>query len=306
MISGSIAALITPFKENGDIDFDCYGRIIDFHIQNGTNGIVVLGTTGEAPTLNDAETEALIGFAVRRASGKIPVIAGCGSNDTLRAKKRCITADRLGADAILLLTPYYNKANSEGMIRHFETCADSVNTPIIIYNVPSRTGCTVSISELERLKKHERIAGIKEASGNMGFFTHVCDLADGNFYIYCGCDEMNIPALSVGAKGIISVLANILPRECADMVKYMFSGKISKAAELQLRYGALIRALFSEPNPIPVKTAMNILDFPDVGNVGSFRLPLCEMSETEKRKLEREIEKIIGDFEKYGVKSRKN
>ncbi|MGN1095004.1 MAG: 4-hydroxy-tetrahydrodipicolinate synthase [Eubacteriales bacterium] len=302
MINGSIAALITPFKENGDIDFECYGRIIDFHIQNGTDGIVVLGTTGEAPTVNDAETEALISFAVKHANGKIPVIAGCGSNDTLRAKKRCLIAEKLGADTILLLTPYYNKANSEGMIRHFTLCADSIHTPIIIYNVPPRTGCSIGIKELEILKKHENIAGIKEASGNMGFFTRVCTLSDENFGVYCGCDEINVPALSVGACGIISVLANILPRECSEMVRNMTSGKRDKAKELQLRYTALIRALFSEPNPIPIKTAMNMLRFTSIGDVGTFRLPLCKMAEDTRLILKNELENIIADFEKYGVK----
>lgn len=301
MIAGSIAALVTPFKENGDIDFDCYGRIIDFHIQNGSGGIVVLGTTGEAPTLNDAETEAIIGFAVRRAGGRIPVIAGCGSNDTLRARKRCVSADGLGADAILLLTPYYNKTNSDGMIKHFETCADSVSTPIIIYNVPSRTGCSVSIDEIKRLKKHENICGIKEASGNIGFFTDVCECADAGFTVYCGSDEMNMPALCVGARGIISVLANILPRECAELVKCAVSGKMQKASDIQHRYQPLIHALFAEPNPIPIKTAMNIIDFPEVGRVGDFRLPLYKMSEKARSVLLNELKKVAVDFENYGV-----
>ncbi len=299
MIKGSIAAIVTPFLENGEIDFDCFGRIIEFHIKNGSDGIVVLGTTGEAPTVNDEETASLISFAVRTAKGRIPVIAGCGSNDTARAKKRCAAAERMGADAILLLTPYYNKSNSEGMIKHFISCADSVETPIIIYNVPSRTGCSVSIEQLSALKEHRNIAGIKEASGNMSFFAKVCALADEDFSVYCGCDDINVPALAMGAEGIISVLANILPRECHKLAEYMQKGDVFAARAMQLRYSGLISALFLEVNPIPIKTAMNILNFSDIGCVGSFRLPMCEMSEKSRSVLEKELELLACDFEQY-------
>lgn len=299
MIKGSIAAIVTPFLENGEIDFHCYGKIIEFHINNNTDGVVVLGTTGEAPTVNDAESAGLVNYAVAIADGRIPIIAGCGSNDTVRAKKKCIAAREAGADAILLLTPYYNKTNSEGMIKHFTECADSVDIPIIIYNVPSRTGCSVTLEQLAALKKHPNIVGIKEASGNMGFFTRVCALADENFAVYCGCDEFNVPALAAGASGIISVLANILPRECREMVSLMEKGEVARARTLQHRYGALISALFLEVNPIPVKTAMNMLNFDGVGSIGSFRLPLYEMSVGAKEILAREIEKVKEDFAKY-------
>ena len=299
MIKGSIAAIVTPFLENGEIDFHCYGKIIEFHINNKTDGVVVLGTTGEAPTVNDSESEGLVNYAVGIADGRIPIIAGCGSNDTSRAKKRCIAAQNAGADAILLLTPYYNKTNYDGMIKHFTECADSVHIPIIIYNVPSRTGCSVTLEQIEILKKHPNIVGIKEASGNIGFFTRVCALADESFSVYCGCDEFNVPALAAGAVGIISVLANILPMECHEMVCLMERGELARARQMQHRYGALISALFLEVNPIPVKTAMNMLNFDGVGNIGSFRLPLYEMSAGAKEILAREIGKVKEDFAKY-------
>ncbi len=299
MIKGSISAIVTPFLENGEIDFDRYGKMIEFHIKHGTNGLVVLGTTGEAPTINDDESAALISYAVRTSRGRIPIIAGCGSNDTARAKKRCVAAERMGADAILLLTPYYNKANYKGMTEHFIMCADSVDIPIIIYNVPSRTGCSLTIRQISELKDHRNISGIKEASGNMSFLTKVCALADDDFAVYCGCDDINVPALSVGAVGIISVLANILPRECRKMTECMENGDVAVARAMQHRYSGLISALFSEVNPIPIKTAMNILSFGDIGSVGSFRLPLCEMGKEARENLEKELALLASDFEKY-------
>lgn len=299
MLEGSIAALVTPFDKKGHIDTGCYQRLIDFHKNNGTSGIVVLGTTGEAPTISEEEGAKLIECAVKHACGDIPIIAGCGSNDTARAVRKCIAAEKLGADAILLLTPYYNKTNTEGMRAHFLACADSVSIPIIIYNVPSRTGCSVTLADIEELKKHPNIAGIKEASGNMGFFSRICALADDSFGVYCGCDEMNVPALAMGTCGIISVLANILPRECAEMCALMEACEVEEARMIQKRYASLISALFIEPNPIPVKTAMNELCFRGVGNVGGFRLPLCEMGEKSRAVLLGELDKVKEDFDKY-------
>jgi 4-hydroxy-tetrahydrodipicolinate synthase len=299
LIKGSVAALVTPFRENGEIDFECYARLIDFHIKHGTSGLVVLGTTGEAPAVDEDERNELISFALSHSAGRIPIAVGCSGGDTVHAVKRCEDAQRLGADAILLLTPYYNKANSRGMREHFLLCAESVDTPIIMYNVPSRTGCSLSLSDIAELKKHPNIVGIKEASGNMSFFTRVCALTDDSFAVYCGCDELNVPALSVGAAGLISVLANILPRKCADMCEYMEKGNVAAARGLQHRYSALISALFSEPNPIPVKTAMNYLEFSEVGRIGTFRLPLCEMCEGTGRELAAELERLRGDFDEY-------
>jgi len=292
MLKGSMVALVTPFCENGEIDFECFGRLIDFHAANATAGIVVLGTTGEAPAIKETERDAIISFAVRCSGGRMPVIVGCSGGDTAHAAERCVRAAELGADAILLLTPYYNKANPHGMRAHFLACADAVELPLIMYNVPGRTGCTLSLEDIAELKKHKNITGIKEASGNMGFFARVCALAGEDFAVYCGCDEFNVPALAAGAKGIISVLANLFPRECAAMCAHVEKGEIEAARALQHRYSALIAALFAEPNPIPVKTAMNALCMPGVGKVGGFRLPLSEMSNAPKIALLHELAKL--------------
>lgn len=292
MLKGSMAALVTPFCENGEIDFPCLGRIIDFQINNGTSGIVVLGTTGEAPAIKETERDEIISFVVKHASGRAPIIVGCSGGDTEHALERSLRAEELGADALLLLTPYYNKANPRGMRAHFLACADAVRVPLIMYNVPGRTGCSLSLDDIAELRTHENIAGIKEASGNIGFFTRVCALAEEDFAVYCGCDEFNVPALAAGAAGLISVLANLFPRECAAMCAHMEKGEIAAARALQKRYSALIAALFAEPNPIPVKTAMNALSIEGVGKVGGFRLPLCEMSEAPKMALLRELAKL--------------
>lgn len=292
MFKGSMVALVTPFCENGEIDFECFGRLIDFHEKNGTSAIVVLGTTGEAPAIREEERGELISFAVRRAAGCLPVIVGCSGGDTAHARERCIAAEKLGADALLLLTPYYNKANASGMREHFRVCADSVDIPLIMYNVPGRTGCSLSLGDIAELKKHPRIAGIKEASGNMAFLCRVCALADEGFAVYCGSDEINLPALASGASGIISVLANLFPRECAALCAHAEKGELGAARAIQHRYSALIACLFAEPNPIPVKTAMNALLPGGVGRVGGFRLPLCEMGERAKAELLRELARL--------------
>lgn len=292
MLKGSMVALVTPFRDDGEIDFPCFGRLIDFHAESGTSAIVVLGTTGEAPSIKEDERDEMISFAVRRSAGRLPVIVGVSGGDTVHAKVRCVHASRLGADALLLLTPYYNKANEQGMRSHFTACADASDVPIIMYNVPGRTGCSLSLADIAELKKHPNIIGIKEASGNIGFFTRVCALADDDFAVYCGCDEMNVPALAAGAKGLISVLANIYPHECAAMCAHMEKGELAAARAIQNRYSALIAALFAEPNPIPVKTAMNALSLKGVGKVGGFRLPLCEMGEGAKMVLLRELARL--------------
>lgn len=292
MLKGSIVALVTPFSENGEVDFECLGRLIDFHAANGTSGVVVLGTTGEAPAIKERERDEIISFAAARSAGRLPVIVGVSGGDTEHARERCVRAEELSADGILLLTPYYNKANTRGMREHFAVCAEAVSLPVIMYNVPGRTGCSLTLEDIAELKRRENIVGIKEASGNIGFFCRVCALADEGFAVYCGCDEFNVPALAAGAKGIISVLANVFPRECAAMCRHMEKGEVEEARALQHRYSALIAALFAEPNPIPVKTAMNALSIEGVGRVGGFRLPLCEMGEGAKMALLRELARL--------------
>lgn len=287
MYSGSFVALVTPFDKDGKINYLKIAELIDFHKNNGTDGIVLLGTTGEAPTITEAEAEKLILFAIDKA-GEMPLIIGCASNDTRTAVEKARKYETLGATALLVLTPYYNKANDIGMIRHFMSIADAVDIPIIIYNVPSRTGCSVSISALEVLREHENIIGIKEASGDMSYFMHVSRLIRDDFSVFCGNDDIAVPMVAAGACGVISVLANIYPAEVSRMISLARSGDFAAASEIQRKYLPLIGALFSEPNPIPVKAAMNRLGF----DVGPCRLPLCEMSEAKFTALETELEKL--------------
>lgn len=287
MYSGSFVALVTPFDKDGKINYLKIAELIDFHKNNGTDGIVLLGTTGEAPTITEAEAEKMILFAIGKA-GEMPLIIGCGSNDTRAATEKARKYEALGAKALLVLTPYYNKANDIGMIRHFMSIADAVDIPIIIYNVPSRTGCSVSVSALEVLREHENIIGIKEASGDMSYFMRVSRLIREDFSVFCGNDDIAVPMVAAGACGVISVLTNICPAEVSRMISLARSGDFAAASEIQRKYLPLIGALFSEPNPIPVKAAMNKLGF----DVGPCRLPLCEMSEAKFAALETELEKL--------------
>ncbi len=287
MYSGSFVALVTPFDKDGKINYLKIAELIDFHKNNGTDGIVLLGTTGEAPTITEDEAEKMILFAIDKA-GEMPLIIGCGSNDTHAATEKSRKYEALGAKALLVLTPYYNKANDIGMIRHFMSIADAVDIPIIIYNVPSRTGCSVSVSALEVLREHENIIGIKEASGDMSYFMRISRLIRDDFSVFCGNDDIAVPMVAAGACGVISVLANICPAEVSRMISLARSGDFAAASEIQRKYLPLIGALFSEPNPIPVKAAMNRLGF----DVGPCRLPLCEMSEAKFAALETELEKL--------------
>ena len=287
MYSGSFVALVTPFDKDGKINYLKIAELIDFHKNNGTDGIVLLGTTGEAPTITEDEAEKMILFAIDKA-GEMPLIIGCGSNDTHAATEKSRKYEALGAKALLVLTPYYNKANDIGMIRHFMSIADAVDIPIFIYNVPSRTGCSVSVSALEVLREHENIIGIKEASGDMSCFMRISRLIRDDFSVFCGNDDIAVPMVAAGACGVISVLANICPAEVSRMISLARSGDFAAASEIQRKYLPLIGALFSEPNPIPVKAAMNRLGF----DVGPCRLPLCEMSEAKFAALETELEKL--------------
>lgn len=287
MYSGSFVALVTPFDSNGKVNYLKTAELIDFHKKSGTNGIVLLGTTGEAPTVTEGEAEKLILFS-RENAGDMPLIVGCASNDTRIAIEKARKYEALGAEALLVLTPYYNKANNEGMIRHFMSIADSISIPIIIYNVPSRTGCSVSVTALEKLREHENIIGIKEASGDMSYFMRVSRLIRDDFSVFCGNDDIAVPMMAAGACGVISVLANIYPAQVSKMTALALSGDFAAASKIQRRFLPLINALFSEPNPIPVKAAMNRLGF----DVGTCRLPLCEMSREKFAVLDSELEKL--------------
>lgn len=280
VFTGSGVAIITPFNENG-IDFDSLGNLIDFHLENGTDAIIVCGTTGEAATMPDEEHLSAIEYTVKRVNKKIPVIAGTGSNDTVHGIKLSKEAEKLGADALLVVTPYYNKSNKQGLINHFTAIAKSVNIPIILYNVPSRTGMNISLEVLEELAKVDNIVGLKEASGNASYLMEVAAKYGDRFDIYSGNDDIIVPVMSVGGKGVISVLANVLPKETHDICQLYLDGKTNESMRLQFKYLDLINSLFCEVNPIPVKTALNLMGF----NVGILRMPLYEMDEKNKQRL---------------------
>lgn len=274
IFTGSAVAIITPFKNN-KIDYDSLGKIIDFQIENKTDAIVICGTTGEASTLTDDEHVEEIAYAVEKVGGRVPVIAGTGSNDTAYAVWLSKEAEKVGADALLQITPYYNKATPKGLIKHFLTIADAVSIPNIVYNVPSRTGCNISLPVYKEIAKHPNIVATKEASGNISTIAQIFDEVGDMLDVYSGNDDQIVPILSLGAKGVISVLSNVMPKETHDICQLFFDGKVKESAALQLKLLKLINNLFIEVNPVPVKTAMNLM-----GWCGEeMRLPLCEMDE---------------------------
>lgn len=288
LVKGSIVALVTPFHEDGSVNFKKLGELVEFHIAHKTDALLVLGTTGETPTMTHEEDDSVVQYAIEKANKRIPIYVGAGSNCTATMVKYCQKYEAMGADALLVIAPYYNKANEEGMYMHFKTVADAVHTPLILYNVPGRTGCSISYEVVKRLCTHPNVAAIKEASGNISYMAKLARLASDSFQIYSGNDDMIVPALSLGASGVISVVANILPEETHEMVVSFLNGETQRALDLQLRYLDFINALFIEPNPIPVKAAMNLLGM----NVGGYRLPLHEMSEANLAKL-KETMKVL-------------
>ena len=280
-LKGSIVALITPFNEDGTVNFDVLGQLIEFHVENKTDAILVLGTTGESSTMSHEEDEAVCKFAVEKAAGRIPVIAGSGSNCTQTMIEKSVAYEKLGADGLLIISPYYNKTNDEGMYQHFKMVADAVNIPCIIYNVPGRTGCNISENVVARLKDHPNIMGIKEASGNMSYAMKIAKYVSEDFALYSGNDDIAVPIMSIGGSGVISVSANCIPKETHDMIFDYINGDVKKSNETQLKYLEFINALFIEVNPIPVKEALNQMGI----NVGGYRFPLTYMSEQNKEKL---------------------
>ncbi len=275
--TGSGVAIVTPFRD-GKINFDKLGELIDLHIANHTDAIIICGTTGEAAAMPDEEHLEAISYTVDRVKGRIPVIAGTGSNDTMHGVHLSKRAEELGADGLLSVTPYYNKATQKGLVMHYMEIAKHVDIPIIVYNVPSRTGVNLQPETLLKLTEADNIVGIKEAGGNLSQVAKIASMCGDRVAIYSGDDDVIVPVLSLGGKGVISVLANILPRETHDICEKFFNGDIAGARELQLRYYDLVKALFIEVNPIPVKTAMNMLGY----DVGALRLPLCDMEEKNR------------------------
>ncbi len=288
MLKGSIVALVTPFAEDGSVNFEALGELLDFHVENGTDGILVLGTTGESSTMSHEEDDAVVEFAINRVNHRVPIVVGAGSNDTQTAIDKSIKYEKMGADYLLIITPYYNKASEAGMIKHFTMVADAVNTPIIMYNVPGRTGCKLSVSAVETLSKHPNICGIKEASGDIGYVMNISRYVNDDFAIYSGNDDMIIPILACGGSGVISVFANTNPAECHELVTSWLEGDQAKGLALQQKYLDYIHLLFCEVNPIPVKAALNLMG----KNAGTYRMPLCEIAPENKEKLEAEMKRV--------------
>ncbi len=277
---GAATAIVTPLNENG-IDYEQFARLIEWQIAEGIDAIVAVGTTGEGSTLTDEEHKEAIRFTVEQVAGRVPVIAGTGSNDTAYAISLTEHACEVGADAMLLVTPYYNKATQRGMVESFKAIADASTKPCILYNVPSRTGCNLSPASVAELAEHPNIVGIKEASGNISQIAEIARLTEGKMDIYSGNDDQIVPILSLGGSGVISVLSNIMPKATSEMCKMFFRGDVADARKLQLELLPLINALFCEVNPIPAKAAVAAMGYCD----NYVRLPLTRMEKANEEKL---------------------
>lgn len=287
IFTGAGVAIITPFTADGKVNEKVLAEIIEYQISHSTDAIVICGTTGESATLDHNEHTQAIKVAVDVTAGRIPVIAGTGSNDTAYALKLSNDAEKLGVDGLLMVTPYYNKASQEGLIKHFNYVADRVSTPIILYNVPSRTGCEIKPETYAELAKHKMIYAAKEATGNLSSIAKTISLVPEDFAIYSGNDDQITPIMSLGGKGVISVLSNILPQVAHDIAQTALDGDFKKSAELQLKYLELCNAMFMDVNPIPVKAAMRMMGI----DVGPLRLPLCDMAPANTEKLKSVLQK---------------
>ncbi len=287
VFTGAGTALITPMK-NGEVDYEKFGDLVEAQIKSHIDALVVCGTTGEAATLTDEEHRECIKFVVEKTAGRVPVIAGTGSNDTAYANDLTKFACDVGADAVLLVTPYYNKTSQKGLVKNFLSTADVSTKPVILYNVPSRTGMNISLPALRELAKHENIVAVKEASGNISYVAQIAAELSDSLVLYSGNDDMVVPVLSLGGKGVISVLSNIMPYETHMMCEHYFAGDVSRARDMQLILLELINNLFIETNPIPVKAACAALGMCDP----EIRLPLCEMEDANYEKLMASMKKV--------------
>lgn len=281
MLNGSLVALVTPFNSDGSINYLELENLIEYHINNNTDGIVILGTTGEASTISLEEQIEIVNFSVKLINKRVPVIIGAGSNDTYTAVKKASLFSNMGADYLLVVTPYYNKTNNEGLIKHYEAISDASVCPIILYNVPSRTGMSISVDVIKRLALNPKIIGIKEASGNLEYTKEISKYLSSDFVMYSGNDDIIVEMMELGAIGVISVLANIAPNETHKICKLCLEKKYDEARKIQSELLDVVSALFIETNPIPVKEALNFLGF----NVGGYRLPLYPMELENKKKL---------------------
>ena len=281
VFTGAGIAVVTPMFADGSIDWESYGRLLDWQIDNNADAIIVCGTTGESSTLSDEEHIESIRFVQNRVNGRIPVIAGAGSNETAYAVKLAKESKALGVDGILVVTPYYNKTSQRGLVAHYNAIADATDLPIILYSVPSRTGVNITPATCKELSKHPNIVAVKEASGNIAQLASIRHLCGDDLDVYSGNDDMIVPTLSLGGKGVISVLANICPKETHDMCQLFFEGKVKEAEKLQLDYLDLINALFIDVNPIPAKEAVAAMGY----GTSFCRMPLFEMAEEDKQVL---------------------
>ncbi len=288
IFTGAGVAIVTPMNEDMSVNYEKLGDMIDFQIENHTDAIIICGTTGESATLSDVEHREVICFAVERVNKRIPVIAGTGSNDTAYCVELSQEAERLGVDGLLLVTPYYNKTSQRGLIKHYQTVAASVNLPIIMYSVASRTGVNITPETCLELSKIPNIVAIKEASGNISQVAKIRHLCGDALDVYSGNDDQIVPLLSLGGAGVISVLSNIMPKETHDICALYLAGKVQESMELQLKLLDLINALFVDVNPIPVKEAMNLMGM----GAGPCRLPLYEMADADKEKLRKSMQEV--------------
>lgn len=284
VFTGAGVAIVTPFRDNGEVDYEKFAEMVEYQIENGTDAIIVCGTTGESSTLTHEEHLDVIRYCVEKVNGRIPVIAGTGSNCTDTAIYLSTEAEKYGVDGLLLVTPYYNKATQKGLYQHFKAVADSVKVPVILYNVPSRTGCNIAPETVVKLcTEVENIVGVKEASGNLSQIVKLMSLADGKVDLYSGNDDQITPLLALGGKGVISVLSNVAPRQTHEICAKFFAGDVAGSCAEQLRAIPICNALFCEVNPIPVKKALNLQG----RGAGILRMPLCEMEEENAVKLEK-------------------
>lgn len=288
IFTGAGVAIITPMNADGSINYDGFAENIEFQIANGTDAIIVCGTTGEASTMTDDEHIECIRFAVEKTAGRIPVIAGTGSNDTKYAVELSKIAQEKGADGLLLVTPYYNKASQKGLVAHFTAIADAIDIPIILYNIPGRTGVSIDMNTYKILGQHKNIVAVKEASGNISYTSKLIAQCGDLLDVYSGNDDIIVPMMSIGAKGVISVISNIMPKETHEITQLCLANNCEEAAKLQMKYLELINNLFIEVNPIPIKEAMNQMKMPS----GPCRLPLCEMTDEHIETLKNSMKKI--------------
>ncbi len=275
IFKGSGVAIITPMNSDGSINYNKLEELIEFQIQNNTDSIIICGTTGESAALTEEEHNNLIKFTVEKVNKRIPVIAGTGSNNTQKALEHSLNAQEVGVDGLLIVTPYYNKTSQSGLIKHYNYIADNVDTPIILYNVPSRTGLNIKPETYKELSKHPNIVATKEASGDLSSIAKIVSICGNDLLIYSGNDDQTVPIMSVGGIGVISVFANICPKISHDLTERFLNGDVRGSSNLQIKYLKLMNALFSDVNPIPIKEALNLLGY----NCGNCRMPLYKMSD---------------------------